>query len=64
MRFTYSVSFEYRTELPDTVRGVVSALEASTANARAVREARKVLPYRHPCSIVTVLTALEDAEER
>ena len=55
MQFTCSVTFEYRVDLPDTVRGTVEATQAATAAARAIRAARRKLPYKHPSSIVTVL---------
>jgi len=41
--FKYAVTFESTTKAPETVRGEVTATDASTATARAVRDARKRL---------------------
>lgn len=55
MTVRYAVTFEFETLPPLTHRGTVSASEAATCFARAVREAQRALRASHWSSISVVL---------
>jgi hypothetical protein len=60
MRYRASVTFEFLTEPPETVRTEIVAGKPETGAHRALREARRQLPNRRPCSIVVVLELERD----
>lgn len=54
--FDFSVTFEYETLPPQTLKGVVHGSHVSTCASRAVREAQKGLQAKGWSSVVCLLS--------
>ena len=55
MRCSFAVTFEFSEAPPETVRGIVEALEVQTLAARAFRQAKEEKPNMKWSSVVLVL---------
>jgi hypothetical protein len=59
MLLDYSLTFEFATDKPLTMKGTVEASNPATAAARAVRAAQDAYPKTRWQSIVVVLERIE-----